>query len=460
MSMCECLAAYVHRASWDAVSPEAKGKLKQHLLDSLGCALGALPSGAMAAIRSEEQSSTRSGPCSLIGGGSSTPERAAFFNTALIDCLDFNDVYLAGEMQIHPSDNLPALLAGAELSEATGEELMLSLALAFHIQCRIASSGAIVDEPGLKGLPLAISVGAGMSRILRMPEKNTAHAIALCAAESMQSLRRHLRTESETSLGSAFLVFRCVHATLLAKAGLTGDLHIAEELLGTFGKLNVQSPDWEREAYDNVLACSLKRFSGNLYAQSVFEGLVELRELHKINPETVEGIHVDLFREGFEAFRRSSNEGAPRSVRGLSSSMAWAMTHGDAPGPGDDVTDRDTPGLRSLSEKVVCWLSLAYTREFPESLRCKVRIGLQDGEIFEVEKDSYSGFFRTPMSVEALLRKFKTLAGRGRNEQQLQAIIECLAKLEYLPASRLTQLLSEGSATPDTVPLMAEAVRA
>ncbi|MCU1291423.1 MAG: 2-methylcitrate dehydratase, partial [Bryobacterales bacterium] len=44
MNTCERLAAYVTRASWEAISPEARGKLKQHLLDSLGCALGAIQS--------------------------------------------------------------------------------------------------------------------------------------------------------------------------------------------------------------------------------------------------------------------------------------------------------------------------------------------------------------------------------------------------------------------------------
>ncbi len=33
--------------------------------------------------------------CTLIGGGKSAPDRAAFYNSALVRYLDFNDSYLA-----------------------------------------------------------------------------------------------------------------------------------------------------------------------------------------------------------------------------------------------------------------------------------------------------------------------------------------------------------------------------
>ena len=77
MNTCERLAAYTVQSSWDAISPEARGKLKQHVLDTIGCALGAIPAQPIAAIRSEEADANPQGKCSLIGGGYSTPERAA-----------------------------------------------------------------------------------------------------------------------------------------------------------------------------------------------------------------------------------------------------------------------------------------------------------------------------------------------------------------------------------------------
>jgi len=37
----------------------------------------------------------RTGHCTLIGGGRTAPDRAAFYNTALVRYLDFNDSFLA-----------------------------------------------------------------------------------------------------------------------------------------------------------------------------------------------------------------------------------------------------------------------------------------------------------------------------------------------------------------------------
>ena len=115
MSTCEQIAQYVARAEWGQLSWEARDKLRQHLLDAIGCALGALNAGPIAAIRAEERSVSCSGPCSLIRGGASSPERAAFYNGALIRYLDFMDAFIAKEEACHPSDNIGALLAAAEI---------------------------------------------------------------------------------------------------------------------------------------------------------------------------------------------------------------------------------------------------------------------------------------------------------------------------------------------------------
>ncbi len=56
--------------------------------------------------------------CTLIGGGRTAPDRAAFYNSALVRYLDFNDSYLAKGETCHPSDNLGAVLAAAEYAGA------------------------------------------------------------------------------------------------------------------------------------------------------------------------------------------------------------------------------------------------------------------------------------------------------------------------------------------------------
>src|SRR5699024_3002135 len=108
------LAEFVDQARLEHLSAEALEQLKIRVLDTVGVAIGALDAAPMVAIRDllEEQGGTPS--ATMIGGGQTTPERAAFYNSALSRYLDFMDSYLAPGETCHPSDNLGAVLAGAE----------------------------------------------------------------------------------------------------------------------------------------------------------------------------------------------------------------------------------------------------------------------------------------------------------------------------------------------------------
>lgn len=106
MTESEELAAFVIRVSYEDISEEARRQLKIHILDGLGCAIGALMGEPILYIREHLKDFGGNGRCTLIGGGHTAPDRAAFYNSALIRYLDFNDSYLAKGETCHPSDNL------------------------------------------------------------------------------------------------------------------------------------------------------------------------------------------------------------------------------------------------------------------------------------------------------------------------------------------------------------------
>src|SRR5438105_2100073 len=87
----EDLAAFVQRASFADLQPEALDRLRLHVLDTLGCAIGALGSEPTRAVRRAAHAfaSDERGPCTLIGGGAAPPDRATLVNGALVRYLDF-----------------------------------------------------------------------------------------------------------------------------------------------------------------------------------------------------------------------------------------------------------------------------------------------------------------------------------------------------------------------------------
>jgi 2-methylcitrate dehydratase len=121
------LARSVVSHSWNDLSEPARAELKIRVLDSLGCALGALDAPPVRAIRAQVEDFGGRPLCTLIGGGATAPDRAALYNGALARYLDFNDSYVAPGETCHPSDNLAPILAAAEYAHASGRESLVAL---------------------------------------------------------------------------------------------------------------------------------------------------------------------------------------------------------------------------------------------------------------------------------------------------------------------------------------------
>jgi 2-methylcitrate dehydratase len=453
MNTCERLAAYTLRTTWDSISPEARSKLKQHVLDTLGCALGAIPSPVAAAIREENAELNAEGNSSLIGGGKTTPERAAFYNGALVRYLDFMDTFIAPGEACHPSDNFAGILTAAELAGASGRDFLTALALAYHVQCSLTASGVPIMRNGFDHtLQLGISLAAGMSRVLNLTESQTAHAVALCASSSLSSAasRSGEHVSQWKGLASAAVAFNCLHNVRLAQKGVTGPLQIfagprgLETLLGRpFGI------DWDNEDYDAIMACSIKRHNAEFHAQTAIEAVLELRHEHYLTAGTVNRIQVDIFKAGYDLIGSdkyanpetvTTKEDADHSLHYL---LAVALIDGEV-GPRQFDPERITrEDVQELLPKVVSWLNLRYTRGYPNSLTCNVRIETIDGRVLQREKDSYPGFFRQPMTIQALLVKYNQLAKVSAAPQASQRIIEAIARLDDRPISELIEALSD-----------------
>lgn len=120
MTDVEKLAAFVGRTAYADFSDAADQQLKIRVLD----ALGALDGERVRLIRAQIEDFGGAPRCTLMGGGLTAPDRAAFYNSALVRYLDFNDGYLAKDETCYPSDNLGAIVAAAEYAYGNGRDLL------------------------------------------------------------------------------------------------------------------------------------------------------------------------------------------------------------------------------------------------------------------------------------------------------------------------------------------------
>jgi 2-methylcitrate dehydratase len=164
MTQVEKLAEFVVGVSYEDLPETAVRALKIRVLDALGCAIGALGGGPVRLVREQIEEFGAHPLTTLIGGGKTAPDRAALYNGALVRYLDYNDSFLAPKETCHPSDNIGAVLAAAEYAGGTGRELLVALAVAYAVQCRLSEVAPVrikasTTQPRAPTPPLRASPG-------------------------------------------------------------------------------------------------------------------------------------------------------------------------------------------------------------------------------------------------------------------------------------------------------------
>src|SRR6516225_5936490 len=138
-SAVESIATFAAAARPGDLTPNIRQLFKRNILDSLGCAIAALPGRPFAALREQFEEYRAPGRCTLIGGGKTSVDQAALFNSGLTRYVDLLDSYMSPGGLAHPRDNFGTVLAAAEYADASGEDFMLALAVAYEIQCRFTA---------------------------------------------------------------------------------------------------------------------------------------------------------------------------------------------------------------------------------------------------------------------------------------------------------------------------------
>lgn len=451
MSCVENLAAFVCRAAYEDLSDTARQQLKNRVLDALGCAVGALEGEPVQIIRKYIDELEPQGKCRLLGGGSAPPDSAALYNSALVRYLDFNDAYLAKGETCHPSDNLAAILAGAEYADVTGREVMTALAVAYQVQCRLSDVAPLRDKGFDHTIQGSYSVAAGVSKVLGLDESRTANAIAICGT-AFNALRVARTGHLSHWKGLAFpnTAACCARAVFLAKNGITGPLEVFEGDKGFMDAIaGVFDIDWLREDLERVKRTILKRFNAEIHSQAAIQGVLDLQQRHHFCAAEVERIDVETFDVAFniigggeEGNKTDSITTKEQADHSLPYVIAVALLDGDVMPAQYERNRILREDVQELLHRVFITANPAYSQRFPEEMPCQIRVVLRNGEKLVRESRDYPGFVSQPMSWDAVCNKFNLLAAPYATESQRNAIIDAVANLEETRISKLMRLLA------------------
>jgi 2-methylcitrate dehydratase len=446
----EQLAQFVSSARFEDISEPVCEQLRLRVLDSLGCALGALDVEPVRMVGQQVGEFGGAPLCTLICAGRSAPDRAALHNGALVRYLDFNDSYLAPGETCHPSDNLAPVLAAAEYAHADGRALLTALAVAYQVQNRLSEVAPVRAQGFDHTTQGAYAVAAGVARALALDPHRTANAIAI-AGTSLNALRVTRTGELSHWKGLAYpaTAFAATNAAFLAMRGVTGPREVFE---GNKGFIEtIAGPfeiDWQRENLESVGRTILKKYNAEIHSQSALEALLALRSEHNLAAEEVDRIELDTFQVAYDIigggeegskYEVGSKEEADHSLPYL---LAVTLLDGQVL-PVQYLPDRIVrDDVQELLRRVEVRPDPELSRRFPEEHSARVRLHLRDGRVLEREQHDYEGFHTRPMDWDAVAEKFDRLAERHIDPDRRARIKDAVSELEQLNVEYLTRLLA------------------
>jgi 2-methylcitrate dehydratase len=364
--------------------------------------------------------------------------------------LDFNDSFMAPGETCHPSDNLGAVLAAVEFAGGDGRDLLVALAVAYQVQCRL-SEVAPVRAMGFDHVTQgAYAAAAGAARGLGLDAAATANAIAI-AGTAFNALRVTRTGSLSNWKGLAYpnTAFSAVHAAFLARAGITGPAEVFEGNKGF--KDAIAGPfaiDWAAEDLEAVRRTSLKRYNAEFHSQAVLEAVLELREEAAIDASQVEWVGLDVFQVAFDIIG-GGEEGDKRVVRtkeeadhSLPYLVAVALLDGQVL-PAQYAPDRIARAdVQDLLRRVDVRPSPDLTARFPAEHACRVRVALRDGRVLVREKSDYRGFPTRPAGWDDVEDKFRRLAVPVTGEAAADRIVGLVRDLERVRVEELCSALA------------------
>ena len=380
---------------------------------------------------------------SILGSlAKTTPEMAAFVNSAMVRCLDMSDSYVMAAVS-HPADAFPSILAVAEAEGAGGADLLSAMAVIYEAQCRFVEV-VPYNHRGWDQTPVvALGAAVGCGRLMKLDARQMQHAIALAVVPNLALNQTRTGTLSMWKGMAGPQGARAgVFAAYLAREGMTGPEDVFE------GKYGLWNQMMGGQRYDLPLPA---RLEGHTYAvqQTMIKSfptrfncqvpVFAAQELRKtVAVDDIVALKIESIRQAFarwldlpEIWKPETRETADHS---LPCTVAMALLDGTiTPRMMEQgrFRDRDVLGLMSR-----CTIELPdeFAELAPETRCCRLTATLKSGEKVVAEyRRSLDDDVADPGWIQAL-DKFRTLTGGLLGTDTREELIAAVDGLERLQA--------------------------
>lgn len=453
-TVAEDVGNWVAKLRYEDLPPQIVQKGKRVLLDTLGCALGAVDA---APVRMAQQVVALQGgnpQATVIGVGSKVScEQAAFLNGMALRYLDYNDYAALGSAH-HCSINVAPALAVAEMQGLSGKDLLLGIIIGYEVQIRLrdATEGGGSAGRGWDTGTVATSYSSAAvaAKLLGLDASKIAYAIAIAGAHgnTLAEVRGAALSSGgpmTPSKGTADPMSARLgtFAALLARAGLTYPLTILEGTAGygkvAAGKLQDEILRQRSGDFQIVKSC-FKIWPCFVYGQTPIAAALEIYR-KKPAPEEIQSITASVSEAAYKnqldyVGEITAREHADHSVPYV---IARALLDGQV--TVDDFDERRfrEPRAVGLVKKVALRSDPSLSGAGQEAYGVKIEVQLRNGNVLRAELPAPPGSMQNPADEEILGKKFLALSEKVLGRARAQKAIEVILSVEQ--TSNLKDLL-------------------
>ena len=428
------LAEFVVETTASQITPKAREETQRALLDVVGTILAGSqdPSGQI--ITEYVRAQGGSGPARIAATDETTSTMlAALANGTMAHALDFDDVGLSIG---HPSVAvIPAALAAAEDTGASGAEFLDSIVIGFEIAGRVG--GGATREPYRRGYHGTSIYGifgatAAVGRLygLSVDEMRMAFGIAGSLAAGV---RANFGTMTKP-LHAGETCRAAIEAVQLAKAGFTADPNIIETQVG-YGDTLLGHDEYDPAKMVEGLGSApfvvetgvaIKKYPCCYGNHTTLDGMFEILNDRKLDLEEIENVVVD----GPAGFREVLIYKQPTiGLNGkfsLAYNVALALVDGEV--VRDSFTDEHIldQRLRDMVDRTDVRAHDDRTQE--DGVR--IEIQLKGGESIVHEQSSIRGNFYDPLAWDEIVTKFKDNASLAVDSAAADELVRLVLEIE------------------------------
>ena len=423
---------------------------RRRVTDIIGIALAASGMEPARVVGAVIESWGGKGQASAIGRSGRYPTAsAALLNGTLAHALDYDDTHLPSVL--HPSAAVvPAALAVAEASGASGRDLLAAVAAGDELTVRVGMAGydrelgnSIFFDKGLHATSIAGTLGGALAAAMLygLEEEEIGHAIAISASMGAGLIEANRTGGTVKRIHCGWAAHAGVTAAELARHGLTGPPTIFE---GRFGFLQAYLDDkadaeeitrglGEEWALPRIF---FKPYPANHFTHAGIDAAIKLRE-EGLDLGEIEALELGVATPVLRTIAQPEEEKAKPSTGYAAQfsgpfTVATALVGGGGLGVSlSDFTDATVkePLKLDLASRVRCVADEECDRIFPNQFPAVLRVRLNSGEKLEARVSHNRGGPENPLSDQELKTKFLTNAERVLPATRVEELARALEVL-------------------------------